>query len=812
MRQDVSLIIDEKKIVVSAGTSILKAAEGAGIYIPHLCAHPDLPPAGHCGLCLVQVEGYGELMRACVTPVEQGMVISTSSSEIAEKRKFNLAAILANHPHACLTCAQKEGCSRTQCSSNVSEEERCCEKLGSCELEKVADYIGIPDNLPRYSFASLPVIGDEPLFIRNYNLCVGCTRCVRACQNLRGVGALTAVYWGERILVGPVAPSLIEAGCRFCGACVEVCPTGALRDKIPAKDRENLVPCRVACPAGVNVPAYIRLLKEGKYSLAALVIRQQAPFPAVLGRVCFHPCENVCRRAQLDEPVSICRLKCFAAEHDPGSAGFADYRPQNREEKVAVVGSGPAGLTAAYFLAWAGCAVTVFEALPQPGGMLRVGIPEFRLPREVLDKEIREVEKLGVKICLNTPVNSLEELRKAGFAAVVLALGAHKSLVLGIPGEELPGVFTGVDFLRKVNLGEITEVSGKVAVIGGGNVALDAARCALRLGAAEVEVFYRRSETQMPAFAEEVAEAKYEGVKFSFLTAPVSISRNKNLVLELLQMKLKGADESGRPRPVPVEGSNFQKEFDLIIVAIGQKPGYLQKDSPLSWMSNGSLESKEGVFACGDMVTGPASVVEAVAGGKKIAESVYRYLTGEQIPWPSVSLEKSSPWLGRREDFAPRKRLRIAKRPWQGAKGQCSPAERRIMCFQEIEEGFDEFLALEEADRCLRCDLRLNIQEVDWPPVAWLPLTAEEIAKLPAKGGVFQLLDGERNVILISGTANLQEGLRHCLNSGEFPEARYFLYEKDPMYTKRESELLNQYVQKYGSLPKGNDLLSDDLF
>ena len=315
----VRLTIDGQEVEVPSGTTILEAARAAGVYIPSLCHHPDLPPAAGieasgaifqgermienampeekgrgCGLCLVEVEGEKVLLESCATEVREGMVVVTDNKRIRAERQGNLVPILARHCHACLVCAQQEGCSRDQCSSNVPENERCCTLFGLCELQDVANYVGIPLDTPRWVPTDLPVIDDHPLFVRDYNLCIGCTRCVRACRELRGIEALGFVYDEKgRVIIGTVGPTLDVSGCKFCTACVEVCPTGALMDKAvrPGRREEDIVPCREACPAHIDVPEYLRLIAQGRRDEANAVIREKVPLPGILGRVCTHPCE-----------------------------------------------------------------------------------------------------------------------------------------------------------------------------------------------------------------------------------------------------------------------------------------------------------------------------------------------------------------------------------------------------------------------------------------------------------------------------------------------------------------------------------------
>ena len=325
----VKLVIDGQEIEVASGTTVLEAARSADIYIPSLCCHPDLPSAEGieaakvvyqgdrkienampekigkgCGLCVVEIEGEADIVGSCATEVKEGMVVITDNDRIREKRQENLVPILARHRHACLTCAQQEGCSRSQCSTNVPENERCCTQFGHCELQNVANYVGISPVTPKWIPTDLPILDNHPLFVRDYNLCIGCTRCIRACRELRGIEAIGFVYDEDGLVqVGSIAPTLGESGCKFCTACVEVCPTGALMDKSvrPGKKEEDIVPCKDACPAHIDIPGYLRLIGQGKRDEANAVIREKVPFPGILGRVCIHPCEEACRRGEVNE-------------------------------------------------------------------------------------------------------------------------------------------------------------------------------------------------------------------------------------------------------------------------------------------------------------------------------------------------------------------------------------------------------------------------------------------------------------------------------------------------------------------------------
>ncbi|MDI6856618.1 MAG: FAD-dependent oxidoreductase, partial [Candidatus Thermoplasmatota archaeon] len=497
MKKMITLTIDDVEVKVEESSTVLDAAKSVGIYIPALCAHPNLPPAigmkpgnaiyrGNelvrnsfpkefegCKLCVVEIEGAQTTSLACNTFVTEGMVVHTNTPRLKELRRDNLAQILANHPHACLTCAEREGCSREPCSLNVPVNERCCPKLGRCELQKVAEYIGIKPELTRYQSRGLPSLKDEPLFERDYNLCIGCLRCVRVCKDIRGVGALDFVWNGSEFVVGTISSaSLKDSDCKFCGACVEVCPTGALTDKkimMLAEREKELVPCSNACPAGIDVPRYVRLIKKEKFAEAYNVIREKVPFPSVLGRVCHRPCESECRRSELNEPIAVRELKRFVTEQAEGAKVIKKRAPTGK--KVAVVGSGPAGLTASYYLAEKGYDVTVFESLPVAGGALAVCIPEYRLPKEILDIDIQNIRNAGVKIKTNVTVGNdvlFDDILKE-YKAVFIATGAHKSLKLDIPNENADGVLYAMEFLKDANLKKKIKIGKRVGVIGGGN-------------------------------------------------------------------------------------------------------------------------------------------------------------------------------------------------------------------------------------------------------------------------------------------------------------------------------------------------------
>ena len=485
------------------------------------------------------------------------------------------------------------------------------------------------------------------------------------------------------------------------------CPAGRCSHLTPA-------PCHMTCPAGIDVPSYVAYIAHGRYEDAVKVIMKDNPLPWVCGLVCPAPCEGSCRRGDVDQPISIRALKGFASKYVMEATGGYETRIKTRRnEKIAVVGSGPAGLSAAYYLAIEGYDITVYEALSEPGGMLRVGIPSYRLPKDLLDKEIENFKEMGIKIKTNIalgPGLSLDDLFKNGFSAVFLSIGAHQALSLGLRGENAEGVIQGVDYLRRLNLGETIPEGKNVVVIGGGNVAIDVARSAVRKGADQVTILYRRTRREMPAYFDEIEGAEEEGVTISYLCAPESIlSRNGRVSgVRCIHMKLGAPDASGRRRPVPVPGSEYEIEADLVIPAIGQIPkipslkGIEGLDlTPMKMIEVSSTTlatSVKGVFAGGDAVSGTATVIEAIASGKKAAIAIDAFINGHEDP-------KFSPIPQRRADVAKieisEEKMERLKRP----KIPVIPIEKRSATFETVELGLSEKTARDEAKRCLRCDL-----------------------------------------------------------------------------------------------------------
>ena len=518
------------------------------------------------------------------------------------------------------------------------------------------------------------------------------------------------------------------AKCTSCGECTKVCPVdlpdeyqeGLAPKKATYKqyaqaipgafaiDKGDKAPCRLACPGGLNVQGYVNMVKSGRYKEALEIIMEDLPLPGVLGRICPHGCEDACRRCDVDEPVAIRDLKRLAADkYDCRQIELECPAP--RQEKVAIIGSGPAGLSCAYHLARKGILSTIYEALPEAGGMLRVGIPAHRLPREVLDQEIEVITNLGVEIKTNTPLGpelTVDELLNNGYKAVYLALGAHKGIELGVPGEKSNGVRQGVEFLREVNLTGKAEVGRKVAIIGGGNVAIDVARSAVRLGAGEVNIIYRRTRAEMPAWEEEIQAAEDEGTQITYLSAPQEVlTRDGRVVgLRCIRMELSEPDSSGRKRPIPIPDSEYDLEIDQLIPAIGQRPDLsaLEDVAGLSFSRWGTTDVDsvtfatecDGVFAGGDLQTGPWVAIGAIGAGKEAAESILRFVEGRDMAEGREPIVYDDPCYRPVPDDEPR--MPRARMPELAV-------EKRQGNFAEVELGFEESDGQQEAARCLNC-------------------------------------------------------------------------------------------------------------
>lgn len=469
-------------------------------------------------------------------------------------------------------------------------------------------------------------------------------------------------------------------------------------------DRTLIPPCQAACPLYMDIREYVDLVAQGRIMEALQVIRDGNPFPSICAYVCTHPCEEECRRNQVDKSVSIRSLKKFAVEFG-GDRMIQVATESTHDERVAIVGSGPAGMACANYLRKLGYPVTIFEAHSDIGGMLRVGIPKYRLPQEILDIEVQRLIQMGVEIRINTRIVSLDLLFDMGYKAVFITIGAHQSLKMGIEGEDLPGVIDGAVFLREVNLGLKPDPGKRVAIVGGGNVAIDAARTAIRLGASRVNVLYRRSRQEMPADAIEIAQAEEEGVVIMFLTAPVRIGRKDDrLIVTCNRMELGEPDDSGRRKPIPVQGKagRFTRVFDTLISAIGQAP-QLPGDFNLRVSKGSTIQidpvtlttNRVGVFAGGDAVTGPATVTEALAAGRMAAFRIDDYLLHK---YPKPAKEEREILKGNLSPETVRMIKKIGR-----VDPPVLPPKKRTADFQTVELTFGWTEAINEARRCLRC-------------------------------------------------------------------------------------------------------------
>ncbi|TFH03375.1 MAG: hypothetical protein E4H14_16765, partial [Candidatus Thorarchaeota archaeon] len=480
-----------------------------------------------------------------------------------------------------------------------------------------------------------------------------------------------------------------------------------LQQNLAITTRYGQPPCHVECPAGVRTQRFVNLTRDRRFDEALQLMRDTYPFAGTLGRVCNAPCESRCQRGLIDQPVSIRNLHRFLADNERSSGKIKQPTPSiNKDEKVAVIGAGPAGIGCAYDLARMGYPVTIFESKPKNGGLLRYGIPSYRLPRDILDEEISYVQQHGVEILNDQRITKPSELLTKGFSAVFVGTGASSSLKLRIEGEDAKGVFHALEFLDDINLGKSTELGKRVAVIGGGNAAIDSARVSLRTGASEVSIVYRRSKSEMPANEMEIEDAEHEGIDFKILSSPVKILETGGKVtgLRCIKMELGEPDASGRRRPVPVPDSEFDIEADSIVVAIGQGIEADDYFSDLEYTEWGLIQTDkqslqtnvQGVFAGGDAVSGPATVVKAVGAGKKAAISIDRYIRGE-----SVSQEISTPRIISATidvDRAQATEERRAAMPMLEAEG-------RATTFDEVELGFDAKISATEASRCINCSI-----------------------------------------------------------------------------------------------------------
>lgn len=540
--------------------------------------------------------------------------------------------------------------------------------------------------------------------------CLGYGDCVKACL-------FDAIKMGSGGF-----PVVDHDKCVGCGACERACPKNiieimSLSDRLLSFNRVDdcLAPCRQTCPAQINIPLYIDQIRKRDYESAVATIRERNPLLLSCGRVCPHPCEDKCRRGAADEPVSINQLKRFVADFEMNSGKrFPISKAPETGKRVAVIGGGPAGLSCAYFLARLGHSVTIFEAMPKLGGMIRYGIPEYRLPKKVLDWEIKGITNLGIETHTNVRFGhdfDLQSLVASGYDAIFMGVGAWKDMTMRAEGENMDGCFTGIDFLARVAGGEQIKIGKRPAIVGGGNTAIDCVRTLIRMGAEKVTLVYRRTRKEMPANEVEIVAAEHEGCEFMFLMAPVRVVGDENEKvkgLEYQKMELGEPDASGRRRPVPIEGSEAVLDTDMIVSAIGQRPdisfmGEARKRlAELKTTRWDTIEHNETtlqtdvpyIFVAGDSATGPALVVTAIGGGRKAARSIHQFVMGEKVEADPMELAK--PLLldtGKISGVVKKRRAPMPE----------LPVAERITTFEEVDLVLDEKSALAEADRCLTC-------------------------------------------------------------------------------------------------------------
>ncbi len=533
-------------------------------------------------------------------------------------------------------------------------------------------------------------------------------------EDLRTLEELTGLVKAASICgLGQTAPNPVLTTLRYFRDEYEA---HIIDKKCPSSVCQSLfkAPCQHTCPVGLDIPGYVSLIKDGRFKEAYHTIMQKLPFPMSIGRICPSPCQKKCRRGQVDESIAIRHLKRFAAdyayEHD------LEYHPEIKpwkKEKVAIIGAGPAGLAAAWDLTIEGYHVTVFESLPVAGGMLAVGVPEYRLPRTILNHEIESVINLGVEVKLNTRITNIALLFDRGYKAVLIAVGAHRGTLIGIPGEELKGVLHSVKFLKAINLGEPIKIGEKIAIVGGGNSAMDAARVAVRKGAKEVHILYRRNIHDMPAEEEEIAAAQQEGVHIHTATNPTRILGENGSVtgVECVRLALRAFDSSGRRSPEPIKGSEFTLDVDMLIEAVGLEPetqelcaNGIQRDKNSRIVANPRtlLADDKGIFVCGDAILGPSTAIEAIASGQRAASSIIRFLNREELSpvvyrnsYKAIEYSSKPP-----TDDETRERPRVPIHEL--------PLKVRKTTFDETVLPYSLKDAVTESSRCLRCDLDSN--------------------------------------------------------------------------------------------------------
>ncbi len=692
----IKLTIDGKTVEAREGQSVLHAALDAGIYIPHLCDHPDLEAKGGCRLCSVSINGDAAAVPSCTTIVEEGMVVNTKSEAAEAVRRTSMELMLATHPSECTGCP----------------------KFGKCELQSLYQVMGVNGEDWRLKPRIVPTDEKNPLISHLFTRCVRCGRCIRACQDKRGVKVLDYVRDASGIHAGiPEGKSLIDAGCRFCGACIEVCPTGSIVDAVGLMEKypsyaDNVVPCSAECPAHIDIPAYIRAIREGRPGDAVAIIREKVPFPLVLGHICNHLCETGCKRGNINDPMGIRNLKRYAVEHDEEQAWKAKgFTKERTGKRVAVVGSGPCGLTAAYYLNKLGHDVTVLEKRPQLGGPMTSGIPAYRLPLEDVMEEIQYILDSGVKAEVNCTVTDVAALKK-DYDAVLVAVGVSKGKKLPLPGADFKQVYTAMDVLadNRANK-DMSYLGDTVCVIGAGSVGYDVARSLVRKGMT-VNLACLEQADKILADMDDQTEGAEEGINLLPGRSFEAIEGTPDKVTGLrIHTVLSSTYDraTGKVTEVVEEGSQTVVPCDSVVFATGQHTGLQEFDNFGIALNergfpvlDGFNTSMEGVFAAGDAITGISFVIKAIQQGRLVTAAIDRYLGGDGEIAETLCERSADPYIGRIEGFGKLERVEQTLRA----------ADERVKDELDVYHTYSCDQAKCEAERCLQCDLRLQFTPV----------------------------------------------------------------------------------------------------
>ncbi len=697
----IKLKIEGIDVETTEGKTVLEAALEAGIYIPHLCSHPCLPVQSSCKLCVVKTGAEDDPVCACNTPAKDGMAVTVNDEELNHIRRLAVELMLAGHPKDCMGCRS----------------------YTNCELQSLLQYLGVTHarmhTVHRYTNR---INIENPIIDRELERCVQCGRCVRVCEKVRGVGILKYRNKDGEVYIGTENDlPLTEADCRFCSACVEICPTGALQDKrgifkeeLPRAER--LVPCKAECPAHIDIPAYVRAIAEGRPSDAVAIIREKVPFPTVLGYICNHLCEGGCKRSALNSPIGIRNLKRFAVENDKErlweGKGFQKARSG---KSVAIVGAGPCGLTAAYYLNKLGHDVTVYDKRPQAGGPMTSGIPSYRMPPEKVAEEVKYILDSGIQTQFNQEIKDVASLKEK-YDAVLISVGVSKGKKLPIPGNDSEGVYTAIDVLVDVREGkDITYLGKSVCVIGSGSVGYDCARTLLRRGIS-VKLACLEKADKMLADAEDQTEGAEEGIELytgrSFEEVETAGGHVSGLrVHSVLESTYDRA--TGRVTEIAEEGSQMVIPCDSVIFATGQYTGLgdfenfgielNQRGYPVDPATgqSGFLTSMDGVFAAGDAITGISFVIKAIASARNVIPLIDRYLGGDGCIDETLVERRADPEIGKIEDFAKLERI---EQELVDVKSRINDPALNVYKTYTCED------ADCEAKRCLQCDLRLQIE------------------------------------------------------------------------------------------------------